>query len=437
VHFHSPHQPSALELNRLDLYLRQASDFMQRCKMEQAIRENEEALREADRRKDEFLALLAHELRNPLAPIRYALAANKKTECTPDQRRQAYEIIDRQVTHMSRLLDDLLDVSRITRGALELKKTVTELTLIVGTAIETARPLLEAKHHTLTLDLPRNAVQLEADSVRLAQVFSNLLINAAKYTDAHGHIHLGAVQEGNEVLVSVRDNGIGIPDDMKPRLFTMFAQASTARERADGGLGIGLSLVRGLVTLHGGTIEGHSDGPGHGSEFIVRLPIDPLRQESLPEFEYGSNLPITGAGLKILVVDDNRDAADTCSNLLEACGHHVQTAYTGRRALELAEVFQPHALFLDIGLPDMNGYQIASRVRSCTWGRRTQLVAVTGWGQEEDRRRAFDAGFDHYLTKPVAAEDLEWLLQSISETLRQGQRSQANSSRLGVAVRTP
>ena len=340
---------------------------------------------------------------------------------------------------MSRLLDDLLDVSRITRGALELKKSVTELTLIVGTAIETARPLLDAKHHTLTLDLPRKAVQLDADSVRLAQVFSNLLINAAKYTDAHGHIHLGATQTGNEVVVTVRDNGIGIPDDMKPRLFTMFAQASTARERAEGGLGIGLSLVRGLVTLHGGTVEGHSDGPGHGSEFIVRLPIDLHRQQPLPEIECGSDLPVTGADLKILVVDDNRDAADTCSSLLGACGHHVQTAYTGRRALELAETFQPHALFLDIGLPDMDGYQIAQRIRSRAWGRKTQLVAVTGWGQDEDRRRAFDAGFDHYLTKPVAAEDVEWLLQSIRETLGQEQSSQTSSKRppLSAAGRTP
>jgi CheY-like chemotaxis protein len=280
-------------------------------------------------------------------------------------------------------------------------------------------------------------VQLEADSVRLAQVFSNLLLNAAKYTDVNGHIHLGAAQQGNEVIVTVRDDGIGIPDELKPRLFTMFAQASTARERAEGGLGIGLSLVRGLVTLHGGTVEGHSDGPGHGSEFIVRLPVDRHGQESPPEIACGFNLPVTGAGLKILVVDDNRDAADTCSNLLEACGHHVQTAYTGRRALELAETFQPHVLFLDIGLPDMNGYQIAHQVRACAWGRRSQLVAVTGWGQDEDRRRAFDAGFDHYLTKPVAAEDVEWLLQVIREALGEGQEASANRRPLSGAVRTP
>jgi len=411
-HFRLIHRPSEQELRRLDLYLRQASDFIQRCKLEQELQQSEEALRDADRRKDEFLALLAHELRNPLAPIRYTLAANRKSGRTLEQRKRAEEIIERQVTHMSRLLDDLLDVSRITRNTLELKKNLTELTLVVGSAIETARPILDTKHHTLSVDLPKQAVRLEADAVRLAQVFSNLLINAAKYTDPGGHIQLRAAREGQEIVVVVRDDGIGISADMMPRLFGMFAQAEAALGRSEGGLGIGLSLVRGLVTLHGGSVEAHSDGPGCGSEFIVRLPAGTPVEEPA-DIEVEADAPAAGAGMKILVVDDNRDAADACAMLLELSGHHVQTAYTGRRALELAESFRPHALLLDIGLPDLDGYQLAAKVRATPWGRGIALIAATGWGQEEDRRRAFDAGFDHHLTKPIAAETVESLLQSL------------------------
>src|SRR5215471_2556160 len=250
-----------------------ARDVSERKVAEQRLQQSEEALRLADRRKDEFMALLAHELRNPLAPIRYALAASRKPGRTPAQLRQAGEIIERQVTHMSRLLDDLLDVSRITRGTLELKKTRTELTSIIGAAIETARPVLEAKHHNLVLDLPTQPVQLEADVVRLAQVFSNLLINAAKYTDPGGRIQLRAFQQDDAVVVSVRDNGIGISADMLPRVFNMFFQTHSALARAEGGLGVGLSLVRGLLALHGGSVEARSEGPGRGSEFTVRLPL--------------------------------------------------------------------------------------------------------------------------------------------------------------------
>jgi PAS domain S-box-containing protein len=409
------HRPTEQELRRLELYLRQASDFIQRCKLEQELQKSEESLRDADRRKDEFLALLAHELRNPLAPIRYTLAASKKAGRTPEQQKRTEEIIERQVAHMSRLLDDLLDVSRITRSALELKKNPTELTSVVGSAIETARPLLDAKHHTLSVDLPKHAVRLEADLVRLAQVFSNLLINAAKYTDPGGHVQLRAACEGSELVVAIRDNGIGISADMMPRLFKMFSQAEAALGRAQGGLGIGLSLVQGLVTLHGGTVEARSDGPGTGSEFIVRLPIG-LPVTEIPDVEAAAESLVAGAGLKILVVDDNRDAADACATLLDLSGYHVQTAYTGRRALELAETFRPHALLLDIGLPDLDGYQLARKLRAAPWGRGIILIAITGWGQEEDRRRAFDAGFDHHMTKPIAAEAVESLLQSLPPT---------------------
>jgi signal transduction histidine kinase/ActR/RegA family two-component response regulator len=379
-----------------------------------AIRERAEAaLREADRRKDEFLALLAHELRNPLAPIRYALAGSKKSGITPEQRRSAEEIIDRQITHMSRLLDDLLDISRIARGTLELKKTLTELTQAVETAIETARPILDAKHHNLSIDLPPIAVRLEADSVRLAQIFSNLLINAAKYTDPGGHIQLRAAQEGHEVVVKIRDNGIGISAEMMPRLFTLFSQSNAALGRSEGGLGIGLSLVRGVVILHGGSVEAQSDGPGAGSEFIVRLPLVTGTAESTDKAETAGEAG-RGSKLKILVVDDNQDAANACATLLELSGHHAKVAYTGQHGLDLAEAFRPHALLLDIGLPDFTGYELAARIRALPWGQDVILIAITGWGQEKDRRHAIEAGCDHHLTKPISPETVESLLQSLN-----------------------
>ena len=390
-----------------------ARDISERKLAEQRLQQSEEALRLADRRKDEFMALLAHELRNPLAPIRYALAANRKPGRTPEQRKQAEEIIERQIAHMSRLLEDLLDISRITRGTLELKKTRTELTSVIGAAIETARPLLDAKHHNLALNLPTQPVQLEADVVRLAQVFSNLLINAAKYTDPGGGIRLRAVQEPGSVVVSVSDNGIGISAQLLPRVFNMFFQSHQAVGRSEGGLGVGLSLVRGLVMLHGGSVQARSEGPDKGSEFIVQLPTGAPLAEAF-DAEGETECPVADAGLKILVVDDNRDAADTCAMLLEASGHHVQTAYTGRQALELARTFRPHALLLDIGLPDINGYQLAQLVRANPWGRSAVLVAITGWGQEQDRLRAVEAGFDQHLVKPISAETVESLLQSLA-----------------------
>jgi signal transduction histidine kinase/CheY-like chemotaxis protein len=413
TYFRDTHRPTDHDLRRLDLYVRQATDFIQRCRMEQVLRQNEESLREADRRKDQFLALLAHELRNPLAPIRYALATARKAGRTPEQQKRSQEVVERQVAHMSRLLDDLLDVSRITRGILELKKSWTELTSVLGAAIEAARPILDNNNHSLTLDLPRQAVRLEADPVRLAQVFSNLLINAAKYTDRGGQIHLRATHEGGEVVVSVRDNGIGISAETMPKLFTLFSQAPAAVGRSEGGLGVGLALVRGLVTLHGGYVEAHSEGVNRGSEFIVRLPaIAPAQEPRRPEETAPG--PSAAEGLRILVVDDNRDAADTCAALLEVSGHEVQTAYTGARALELAADFRPHVCLLDIGLPDVDGYQVAQRLRTTPPGRDAMLVAVTGWGQKDDRRRAFAAGFDHHLTKPIAPETLEALLAAVS-----------------------
>jgi PAS domain S-box-containing protein len=394
-----------------------ARDISERKEAEEALRESQQALHEANRRKDEFMALLAHELRNPLAPIRYALATARKCDRTAEQQRRAEEIIERQVAHMSRLLDDLLDVSRITRGTLELKLADTELTVALGTAIEAARPFLDAKHHHLSLDLPKQAVRLVADSVRLAQVFSNLLINAAKYTDSGGRIELRAAQVDNEVIVSVHDNGMGISTDMMPRMFTMFAQDSAVVDHSEGGLGIGLALTRGVVDLHGGRVEARSDGPGRGSEFIVTLPVG-AGKLAQTDADVDQEVPMAGGGMRVLVVDDNRDAADSCSTLLELSGHSVQAAYTGHEALAIAAKTRPHVVVTDIGLPDIDGYEVAAKIRAAPWGRGMVLIAVTGWGQESDKQRAFSAGFSHHLTKPIDPDTLESLLQSLSAELR-------------------
>jgi two-component system, chemotaxis family, CheB/CheR fusion protein len=392
-----------------------ARDVTERKLAEQIMRRNEDNLREADRRKNEFLALLAHELRNPLAPIRYALAATRKVGCSAEQRRHAAEVVDRQVTHMTRLLDDLLDISRITHGTLELKRQPTELHAVITMAVETARPVIDAKQHHLSLLLPEKAVHLDADPVRLAQVFANLIINAAKYTDSGGHIELEAGEQPDGLEVTVRDDGIGISAEMMPRLFTLFAQAQVASKQE--GLGVGLSLVRGLVALHGGTVEARSFGLGQGSEFTVRLPLGSAAPRSGAD-DSVSIAPAAAPPMKILVVDDSCDAADICATLLELSGHRVQTAYSGRRALELAEEFRPQLLLLDIGLPDIDGYQLARSIRAMPWGQTVHLVAITGWGQEEDRRRAAEVGFDRHLTKPVAAEALDRLLRSLASEPR-------------------
>jgi PAS domain S-box-containing protein len=412
THFAAVHRPSEQQLRLMDLYVRHACDFIRRCKMEQALRLREESLREGDRRKDEFLALLAHELRNPLAPVRYALATIRKPGLTREQQMRANEIIERQVVHMSHLLDDLLDVSRITRGAIELKKEYIELRPVVEAAIDAARPVIDSRQHGLTVTLPDETVRLDADGVRLTQVFSNLLINAAKYTNARGHIGVEAMLDRDEVVVSIRDDGIGISAELMPRLFTLFTQARSALDRSEGGLGVGLALVRGLVTLHGGQVHARSAGPNQGSEFIVRLPISGTAQvdgESL-----SARQPAAAArGLHVLIVDDNEDVVESCRTLLELSGHRVRTAFTGRQGLELAEATHPEVVLLDIGLPDMNGYDVAQRIRGTAWGHRAGLIAISGWGQEADRERALRAGFNHHLTKPISTDSLESLLQSL------------------------
>ncbi len=331
--------------------------FIGISKVGRDITERKEAQREladAARRKDEFLAILAHELRNPLAPIRYALTITKQPKTTGAQRQRADEVIERQVEHMSQLLDDLLDVSRIARGHVELKKKWIDLTSVIGGAIDAARPLLDRKGHALALDLPRETLRLEADPVRLTQILSNLLTNAAKYTDPGGQIQLRALQDGERVVLSVRDNGIGISADMKTRLFDLFSQATPALNRSEGGLGIGLALVKAFVEKHGGTVDAKSQGIGHGSEFTVILPTGHAANKRAPRGS--SQLPLAAKRLRVLVADDNEDSTQTCSMLLELWGHEVRVAHTGQEALDLAAQFMPDVALLDIGMPDMSGY---------------------------------------------------------------------------------
>jgi PAS domain S-box-containing protein len=375
------------------------------------------ALREADQRKDQFLATLAHELRNPLAPIRVAAEMLARSTLDDEHLSWSRQVIQRQVEQMARLLDDLLDVARITRGKLRLQKRAVDLRTVVDTAIEAARPLIEARAHALTVDLPPEPPTLDADPVRLAQVLSNLLTNAAKYTDSPGRIALAARVEGSVLRISVKDNGIGLSPVALTHIFEMFSQGHEDRGHAEGGLGIGLALVKGLVDLHEGSIEAFSDGPGFGSEFVVTLPchargtMQPAAPPAAPE-PRRTTIP-----RKILVADDNRDAANTLAMLMRLAGHEVCTAHSGKAALTLASRFHPEIALLDIGMPDLDGYEVAKQIRETDWGRNVRLVALTGWGQEDDKRRARAAGFDRHLTKPADPRDLDELLSS-SPSLR-------------------
>ena len=370
----------------------------------------EQSLLETDRRKDEFLAILAHELRNPLAPIGNAVEI-LKLQPNPDENLQAARrIIDRQLQHMVRLIDDLLDVSRITHGRLELRKQRVELNTVLQQAIETSRPLIERARHRLDLDLPTRPIYLQADPVRLAQVFVNLLNNACSYMSRGGEIHVSVQVEGAEVLVEVRDSGIGIAPEFLPRLFEMFSQAGTGLDRPQGGLGIGLSLAKQLVDLHGGRIEAASPGPGRGSEFKVRLPVILPAQQVGETSSAGPKEGGEGSALRILVVDDNRDAAESLAMLLRARGHQVETAFDGLAGVEAAQRSRPDLMLLDIGMPRLDGYSACRRIREQPWGKGLRIVALTGWGQEEDRRKSESAGFDGHLVKPIAADDLQRLL---------------------------
>lgn len=357
-----------------------------------------EALREADRRKDEFMAVLAHELRNPLAPIRNALHILKSPASTPERTAWAAGIAERQVAQMARLLDDLLDVSRVTRGKLELRLERVALSSILEVAAETSRPFLEQHGHEFEFTLADASLWVNADPGRLAQVFSNLLNNAAKYTDRGGVIRMMVRAEGNEVLVTVSDNGIGIAADVLPQLFHMYSQVSPGSSRALGGLGIGLALVRGLVEMHGGSVQARSEGLGCGTEVIVRLPLA-AEQETAP----GRKTPIeptrADPALRVLVADDNEDAVDTMAVLLRMMGHQVRVAADGHDAVRVATDFIPHVVLLDLQMPRADGFEAARRLRELL--PHTRLIAITGFAREEDAQRAAEAGFHSHLCKPV------------------------------------
>jgi PAS domain S-box-containing protein len=380
----------------------------------------EEALRDSDRRKDEFLAMLAHELRNPLAPIRNALHLMKHANGAGSDLEAEREMVERQVLHMTRLVDDLLDVSRISRGKIELRKEPIELAAAVERTIGAIRPLIEEYHHELIVSLPPEPIRLEADPTRLEQVLWNLLNNAAKYTDPGGRIELIVEIEGEMVALRVRDNGIGITPEMLPQIFDLFVQVERRLDRSQGGLGIGLSLVRNLVEMHGGSVTALSAGLGRGSEFVIRLPrLDVAGRRgapaAAPPTPADSPLPEQSHGFRILVVDDNEDSANSLAKLLRrVLGQNVEVAYDGASALERARIFHPDLVFLDIGLPGMDGYEVARRLRESPENRTPVLVALTGWGQEEDRRRSREAGFDRHLVKPIDPDMLGGLLTELA-----------------------
>jgi PAS domain S-box-containing protein len=373
----------------------------------------EEALREADRRKDEFIALLAHELRNPLAPIRNGLQVLRLSD-DPGVRERSQEVMDRQLSHMVRLIDDLLDVSRISQNKMDLRRSRVLLAEAVGGAVETARPLIDAAGHELTVSLPPDPVYLDADPTRLTQVFANLLTNSAKYTERGGRIWLTAAPAGGEVVISVRDTGIGIPAASLPTIFDLFSQVDRSIERATGGLGIGLALVKGLVEMHGGSVAVSSGGPGRGTEFTVRLPVlatDPQPFHHAPGGRVGR---VGSPGRRILVVDDNRDSAGTMAEMLTILGNEVVTAHDGVEAVEAAGAFRPEVVLMDVGMPRLNGYDATRRIREQAWGREMTVVALTGWGQEGDRLQSREAGCDGHLVKPVSLPDLEKLLAELT-----------------------
>jgi PAS domain S-box-containing protein len=368
-------------------------------------RRAEEALRDADRRKDEFLATLAHELRNPLAPVCNSVEILRANAPDSPKLRWALDVIDRQLQQLTRLIDDLLDISRISRDRLELRLENVELAAIVEAAVETSRPLVDAGGHDLQVTLPDQPIFLRADATRLAQVISNLLNNACKYTESGGQIVLAAQRLGSDVQIEVKDNGIGIPPDRLPNIFDMFSQVQDSLSRSQGGLGIGLSLVKRLVEMHGGHVEARSDGLGQGSEFRIRMPIIVAPSDDIAAAKQRVRSSLKSQ-LRILVVDDNRDAAKTQAILLRTMGNDVITAHDGQEACQQATNFRPDVVLLDIGLPKMNGYEVARYIRQQSWGPSIVLIAVTGWGQDDDRARTEQAGFDHHLVKPVEPASL-------------------------------
>jgi len=438
--------PIAVALQNAELYARAKREIAERLRVERALTLSEERLLEADRRKDEFLATLAHELRNPLAPIRNAVGVLRRGGSAPETISWSSQVVERQVGHMARLLDDLLDVSRVSRGRLRLRLARVDLAEAVRHAVEASQPLIEAGRHRLTLDFPSEPVILTADPTRLAQVFSNLLNNAARYSEAERPIEVRVRREGEEGVVCVVDQGIGIAPTMLPRIFEAFLQIDRTLERSQGGLGIGLTLVKQVVEIHGGRVEAHSDGHGKGSMFTVRLPLvasvpasatyddgassegwTDLGENAVPGAraetgETGSDRSrarqgepdfVPGRPRRILVADDLEDSATSLALLLQMQGHEVRTAHDGDEAVGIARSFDPHIVLLDIAMPKLNGYEAARRIRSERQERCPVLIALTGWGHEENRMRTKEAGFDHHLVKPVEPEVLNRLLATV------------------------
>ena len=375
-----------------------------------ALRESQARLREADRRKDEFLATLAHELRNPLAPIRNALQIMRLTDEAVIHE-NARSIIERQLQQMIHLVDDLLDVSRISQGKVELRREHADLAAVVQTAVETSRPLIDAGKHELTLRLPApGALMVDVDVTRITQVIANLLNNAAKYTPQHGRIEIAAERANGRARISIKDSGVGLPAEMLPHLFEMFAQIDRTLERAQGGLGIGLALVKSLVELHGGSVEAHSEGQGRGSQFVVNLPLTVADAQIAVHEPPSISTSRHSKNIRVLVVDDNVDSADSLSQCLRMLGYQTLMAHDGLEAVRSAESYNPDVALLDIGLPHMSGYEAARQIRARPQGARLLLIALSGWGQEEDRRKSKAAGFDHHFVKPVDIDELTSVL---------------------------
>jgi signal transduction histidine kinase len=395
-----------------------------------ALEASTEALKHADRLKDEFLAMLAHELRNPLAPIRTAVQLLQLKELAEPQRARAREMIERQVEHLVSLIEDLFDVSRITRGMITLHREPVLVGAIVARAVETARSAIDAHGHELTLDLPDEMISVEGDATRLVQVVANVLHNAAKFTEPGGRIGLHVTREHAHVLIKVSDTGIGIAQELLPKIFDLFTQVHTTPDRSQGGLGIGLAVVRRLTELHGGTVTAHSDGPGCGAEVTVTLPVLTTRPAVSVEETMTSEaiIPVVEPR-RILVADDNDDAAESMSLLLQLASHDVRTAHDGAEALAVATTFKPQIVLLDLGMPTMDGYETARQMRTQSWGQRAMLIALTGWGQQQDRHRTAEAGFDLHLVKPVGASEL---FEAIASTAQK--KGKTNSVRAGQSV---
>jgi PAS domain S-box-containing protein len=391
-----------------------ARDVTERKRLENTLRQLAADLSERDRRKNEFLATLAHELRNPLAPMSNIIEVLKRTDGDTEQLKRAHEMIERQLGQLVRLVDDLLDLNRITHDRLELRRSEVELSAVIQQAVEAARPLIDVAGHHLILDLPDEPVYLNADCARLAQVFSNLLNNSCKYTKPKGVISVRAERVGDEVVVTVKDNGAGIPPDKLDSIFGMFMQVDRTSERSQGGLGIGLTLVKRLVEMHGGSIEARSDGQ-QGSEFIARLPV--VTRSAVASSPVVTVTRESSRRRRILIVDDNRDSAESLAMLLEITGNTTYMAHDGVAALEAIKKHRPEVVLLDIGLPFLNGHEVCRRVREQPWGKDIVIIALTGWGQEDDRRRSEEAGFNGHLVKPVDHEKLTELLTTLTNGL--------------------